>query len=247
MTYSVVRTVYYGPDRTMYRGRILEGASFDEARDCITRWCDWDLCFLNGRHGDGAYTDMPLWPARNHCVHITRIAPSLKYCGSFSESQPREIVYEIWEEAEQDKNIKEENIMTNAEMAKQIKEFAEKLDRYYANQEETINKYDDKIVHLHNELEKLAEKVDGLGIVAQETTRQLHEIRNTSEAHLKVENQKMQEQSDLNTTWEEVYQHHRTLDDWNSSGREKPEKSSEICDAGFDGIIDNIVDSDEEE
>lgn len=65
--------------------------------------------------------------------------------------------------------------MTNAEMAKQIKEFAEKLDRYYANQEETINKYDDKIVHLHNELEELAERVNGLGIVAQETTRQLKE------------------------------------------------------------------------
>lgn len=65
--------------------------------------------------------------------------------------------------------------MTNAELAKQIKEFAEKLDRYYANQEETINKYDDKIVHLHNELEELAERVNGLGIAAQETTRQLKE------------------------------------------------------------------------
>lgn len=65
--------------------------------------------------------------------------------------------------------------MTNAELAKQIKEFAEKLDRYYANQEETINKYDDKIVHLHNELEELAERVNGLGIAAQETTRRQNE------------------------------------------------------------------------
>ncbi len=40
---------------------------------------------------------------------------------------------------------------------------------------------------------------------------------------------------------------HRTLDEWNNSGCEKPEKNLEISDAGFDGIIDNIVDSDKEE
>ena len=122
----------------------------------------------------------------------------------YRPSQPREVLYEIWEEAEPDKNYKEENTMTNAELAKQIKELNERLDRYHDNQEslfrirdeetekltkeiterlgkyrieqeETINKCDDKIVHLHNELEELAERVNGLGIVAQETTRQLKE------------------------------------------------------------------------
>lgn len=135
MTYCVVRTVYYGPDRTMYRGRIRRGASFDEAWETVARWRDEDLCRLNVMYGDGAFTDMLLWPSQKRCRHITKIAPSLKYCGSFSESQPREIVYEIWEEAEPDKNHKEEKIMTNEEMAKKIKELEEKLDGYHRDAE----------------------------------------------------------------------------------------------------------------
>ena len=70
---------------------------------------------------------------------------------------------------------KEENTMTNAELAKQIKEFAEKLDRYYENQETMFAKYDDDINKLNNKQEEISEMVDGLGIVAQETTRQLKE------------------------------------------------------------------------
>lgn len=65
--------------------------------------------------------------------------------------------------------------MTMTEMAKQIKEFSEKLDRYFANQEATIGKYDGEIKQLNAKLEELAERVNGLGIVAQETTRQLKE------------------------------------------------------------------------
>jgi hypothetical protein len=159
----------------MRRVRILKGVSFDTARRCVNQWSKHDLCVLNAVYGDDSYADAPVWPVNKGCIHMTRLAPSLLVHGPFGDFQTREILYEILEEAEPDKNYKEENTMTNAEMAKQIKEFAEKLDRYYENQEKMFKKYDDDINKLNNKQEELSEMVDGLGIVAQETTRQQKE------------------------------------------------------------------------
>lgn len=256
MTYCVVRTVYYGPDRTMYQGRILVGASFDEAWDCVTRWCDWDLRFLNGRHGDGAYTEMLLWPSQKHCRHITRIAPSLKYCGSFSESQPREIVYEIWEEAEPDKNHKEENTMTNAELNKKIEDLAEKVDRYYDNQESLFrirdeeteklkkelndilgrysNEYDerfdadnDRIKYLNDKLGRIEHRLDSM-YDAGTYVRQVAEESKKIEDALKVTTRKLYLFSQKNA---ELMERNKRLSEQNVQLQEDVKASNKMCDS----------------
>ena len=167
MTYCVVRTVYYGPNITRRREKELKGASFDMAMHCVARRIDEDSWRLNAEYS-AAYTDAQLWPSQKHCVFMARLAPSLTYCDSFKESQPREIIYEIWEEAEPDKNNKEENTMTNAEMAKQMKEFNERLDRYYDNQE-LMERVNDRLDRCEEFEDRLDRCIKNLGELNEKT------------------------------------------------------------------------------
>ena len=99
MTYCVVRTVYYGPERTMRRDRMLNNASFDEARKYIAEVSVADLHFLHLTYGGDAFTEVPIWPAREHLVNRLIVSADAAYRlkVSFSDT-PTYTIFSVTEE-----------------------------------------------------------------------------------------------------------------------------------------------------